>query len=109
MMLLHFLQRILNTLPRTFSSAIEYLAEQASQTIFIMAPERRASSRAQTLANNGRERPVEYRVQARTGATRRLGTLTSNICWRFFFRRRKGRAEGSFRRARRRPTPATSA
>src|SRR6185436_13944308 len=84
MMLLHFLQRILNTLPRTFSSAIEYLAEQASQTIFIMAPERRASSRAQTLANNGRERPVEYRVQARTGATRRLGTLTSNICWRFF-------------------------
>ena len=33
MMLLHFLQRILKTLPRTFSSAIEYLAEQASQAL----------------------------------------------------------------------------
>src|SRR5690349_19241231 len=35
MMLLHFLQRILKTLPLTLSSAIEYFAEQASQTIFI--------------------------------------------------------------------------
>jgi hypothetical protein len=35
MMLLHFLQRILKTLPWTFSSAIEYFAEQASQTIFM--------------------------------------------------------------------------
>jgi hypothetical protein len=34
-MLLHFLQRILKTLPRTFSSAMEYFAEQASQTIFM--------------------------------------------------------------------------
>jgi hypothetical protein len=37
MMLLHFLQRILKTLPLTFSSAIEYFAEHASQTIFMMA------------------------------------------------------------------------
>src|SRR5215216_450087 len=36
MMLLHFLQRILKTLPLTLSSAIEYFAEQASQTIFIV-------------------------------------------------------------------------
>src|SRR4051794_4137999 len=32
---LHFLQRILKTLPATFSSAIEYLAPQLSQTIFM--------------------------------------------------------------------------
>jgi hypothetical protein len=31
----HFLQRILKTFPFTFSSEIEYLAEQFSQTIFI--------------------------------------------------------------------------
>ena len=37
MMWLHFLQRILKTLPRTFSSAIEYLVAQESQTIFINA------------------------------------------------------------------------
>src|SRR5262245_57793018 len=37
MMWLHFLQRILNTLPRTLSSAIEYLVAQLSQTIFIVA------------------------------------------------------------------------
>ncbi len=37
MMWLHFLQRILKTLPRTFSSAIEYLVPQESQTIFINA------------------------------------------------------------------------
>jgi hypothetical protein len=37
MMLLHFLQRILKTLPWTLSSAIEYLAPQASQTIFMGA------------------------------------------------------------------------
>jgi hypothetical protein len=30
------LQRILNTLPETRSSAIEYLAPQLSQTIFIV-------------------------------------------------------------------------
>src|SRR5215470_14253703 len=35
MMLLHFLQRILKTLPWTLSSEIEYLAWQASQTIFM--------------------------------------------------------------------------
>jgi hypothetical protein len=35
MMLLHFLQRILKTLPLTLSSAIEYFAEHASQTIFM--------------------------------------------------------------------------
>src|SRR5262245_61301765 len=40
MMLLHFLQRILKTLPWTLSSEIEYLAWQASQTIFISIPER---------------------------------------------------------------------
>jgi hypothetical protein len=34
-MLLHFLQRILKTLPWTLSSEIEYLAWQASQTIFM--------------------------------------------------------------------------
>src|SRR5436190_16233244 len=38
MMLLHFLQRILKTLPWTLSSEIEYLAWQASQTIFIVIP-----------------------------------------------------------------------
>ena len=38
MMLLHFLQRILKTLPCTLSSEIEYLAEQASQTIFMAFP-----------------------------------------------------------------------
>src|SRR4051794_40495043 len=38
MMLLHFLQRILKTLPWTLSSEIEYLAWQASQTIFIGIP-----------------------------------------------------------------------
>src|SRR3954464_1607220 len=37
MMWLHFLQRILKTLPRTLSSEIEYLVEQESQTIFISA------------------------------------------------------------------------
>src|SRR5580692_3793788 len=37
MMWLHFLQRILKTLPRTFSSAIEYLVPHESQTIFINA------------------------------------------------------------------------
>jgi len=36
MTLLHFLQRILKTLPMTLSSEIEYLAWQASQTIFIV-------------------------------------------------------------------------
>ena len=35
MMLLQRLQRILKTFPRTFSSAMEYLVEQLSQTIFI--------------------------------------------------------------------------
>src|SRR5262249_4320169 len=35
MMWLHFLQRILKTFPRTFSSAMEYLVAQLSQTIFI--------------------------------------------------------------------------
>src|SRR5262245_26406284 len=54
MMLLHFLQRILKTLPRTFSSAIEYLAEQASQTIFIVVPRRRAVSRSRPPAKNCR-------------------------------------------------------
>jgi hypothetical protein len=38
MMLLHFLQRILKTLPWTLSSEIEYLAWQASQTIFMGFP-----------------------------------------------------------------------
>src|SRR6476620_2118823 len=38
MMLLHFLQRILKTLPWTLSSEIEYLAWQASHTIFIAIP-----------------------------------------------------------------------
>src|SRR6185295_14818098 len=33
---LHFLQRILNTFPATFSSAIEYFAPQLSQTIFMV-------------------------------------------------------------------------
>src|SRR5688572_20454050 len=37
-MLLHFLQRILKTLPWTLSSEIEYLAWQASQTIFMGIP-----------------------------------------------------------------------
>ena len=37
MMWLHFLQRILKTLPRTLSSEIEYLVAQESQTIFIYA------------------------------------------------------------------------
>src|ERR1700754_3614366 len=37
MMWLHFLQRILKTLPRTLSSEIEYLVPQESQTIFINA------------------------------------------------------------------------
>ena len=32
MMLLHFLQRILKTLPRTFSSAMDYLAEPVLST-----------------------------------------------------------------------------
>ena len=58
MMLLHFLQRILNTLPRTFSSAMEYLAEQASQTIFIVAPEKaRLNTRPDPRKNSG-ERPA---------------------------------------------------
>ena len=35
MMWLHFLHRILKAFPWTFSSAIEYLAWQESQTIFI--------------------------------------------------------------------------
>src|SRR5262245_56002343 len=38
MMLLHFLQRILKTLPWTLSSEIEYLAWQASHTIFMGIP-----------------------------------------------------------------------
>jgi hypothetical protein len=38
MMLLHFLQRILKTLPWTLSSEIEYLAWHASQTIFMVHP-----------------------------------------------------------------------
>ena len=37
MMWLHFLQRILKTLPRTLSSEIEYLVPQESQMIFINA------------------------------------------------------------------------
>src|SRR5258706_10354561 len=40
MMCEHFLQRILKTLPLTFSSAMEYLVEQLSQTIFIEASPR---------------------------------------------------------------------
>src|SRR4051812_3610375 len=44
MMLLHFLQRILKTLPWTLSSEIEYLAWQASQTIFMVSPASRGSS-----------------------------------------------------------------
>ncbi len=35
MMWLHFLQRILKTLPRTLSSEMEYFVAQESQTIFI--------------------------------------------------------------------------
>src|SRR5262245_24420603 len=81
MMLLHFLQRILKTLPRTFSSAIEYLAEQASQTIFIVAPEARGIARPNLR---------QYRKEARTGATRPLGTLRREVCWRFFFQAPKG-------------------
>jgi len=38
MMFWHFLQRILKTLPLTFSSAIEYLVLQLSQMIFIFQP-----------------------------------------------------------------------
>src|SRR5262245_48239553 len=38
MMLLHFLQRILKTLPWTLSSEIEYLAWHASHTIFMGIP-----------------------------------------------------------------------
>jgi hypothetical protein len=37
MMWLHFLQRILKTLPRTLASEIEYLVPQESQMIFINA------------------------------------------------------------------------
>ena len=40
---LHFLQRILNALPWILSSAIEYLAWQASQTIFMGSSFRRTS------------------------------------------------------------------
>src|SRR5690606_14485888 len=84
MMLLHFLQRILNTLPRTFSSAIEYLAEQASQTIFIVGPREARHQQGANLASSCAKWPEKYKEEARAGATRRVGTRAPDRCWRLF-------------------------
>ena len=66
MMWLHFLQRILKTLPRTLSSEIEYLVPQESQMIFINASIRRSrrDDGAIALPLAGTGQPIILRLAA---------------------------------------------
>jgi hypothetical protein len=59
--LLHFLQRILKVLPRTFSSAMEYLALHLSHSIFMREHLAPTESDAMTMdsANRGASEPTE--------------------------------------------------
>src|SRR5262245_4493393 len=62
MMWLHFLQRILKTLPRTLSSEMEYFVEQESQTIFISASLGAPYARGNPHGSFGWPRRKHYRT-----------------------------------------------
>src|SRR5262249_6229302 len=76
MMLLHFLHRILKTLPWTLSSEIEYLAWQASQTIFMSAS--CAGSGSRTPKSNTAWRKIVTRLRKRVAQPDGFATIGSN-------------------------------